>query len=173
MPAPTGQGQGASGSFRFGPASLCPRKPALVSGDKSDSPLGAFLGGRRVADRQQGGRGGAGLPSGSPGVEDWLHRRPARPSVPTVAGRCPLVYSSRLQLQASTRRMASHVHSPMGGCFAPSVAASALLPSLLPGPPEGIRDGPVVVFKHQWRPAQNLPEQTGRCGLDCLLQQHG
>lgn len=77
MPAPTGQGQGASASSRF---SLCPRKPALVSGDKSDSPVGAFLGGRRVADRQQGGRGGAGLPSWSPGVEDWLHRHPARPS---------------------------------------------------------------------------------------------
>lgn len=99
MPAPAGQGQGASGSFRFGPPSLHPRKPALVSGDKSDSPLGAFLGGRRVADRQQGGRGGAGLP----GVEDWLHRCPTRPSgvqqQPPAEGQhqedglcCPLTY---------------------------------------------------------------------------------
>lgn len=65
-------------AFQPRAALLSPRKHSLASGEKRASPLGAFLMGSRVADRQQGtgGWGGAELPLGSPGV-DWLDRCPA------------------------------------------------------------------------------------------------
>lgn len=92
---------------------------------------------RHAADGQVEGR--AGLPSGPPGAEDGFTGVSPGPLCLLAPGAI-LSTAVASTWRLGTRGVSSDGHSPVGGRFAPLVAACALLPS--PRTPVPRREGP-------------------------------